>query len=538
MDERDERTPLLRQQATNTTTTTTRDSDRDVLVDTETAGQSAANSPRKALFIIILFIIILFVFDFADSMFQAPIVRIYEDIICRNYFDAHQPELNHSGRQIPEEQCKIPPVQKELALIRGMEPVFDAIPSLLVAIPLGMIADNPKIGRKPVIVIALLGSLLQVLWVTIVTRFSDLFPLRCVWLGSLFLLGGGTNIINGLLYTMIIDITAPAERASTFFTLQMAGSWLPVLVAPPITTSLMENTGNWVPVSIGLMLSFIGLIILLFVPETINFHKPSPASSNHESILQSPTTSESTVDESSLPTSEKFWPTLKSKLYEFVESSSFVFRSPHLIILICSLMMHTICVIRGKETVLYYASARYGITIAKANLLNTINAAVSIAILFFLPFISTFLTSSIGVSSQRKDLLIAQASVTLIAIGWYAVGLAPTLPLAILGMVGYTLGSGFSGSMRSLAASYVESHHQARLSSFIAIMMTVGNFLGSPMLAWLYSLGISSGDPHWYGLPFIGLGVVFTIIWSALCFVVKLPESSESAILDENASEY
>ncbi|KAF3904137.1 hypothetical protein AA313_de0204041 [Arthrobotrys entomopaga] len=532
MDERDERTPLLYQRGINTTTTT-RDPGQDTLVDTENASRISANSTRKALVTIILFIVILFVFDFADSMFQAPIVRIYEDIICRNYFDIHQPEMNHSGRQIPEEQCKIAPVQKELALIRGMEPVFDAIPSLLVAIPLGMLADNPRIGRKPVIVVALLGSLLQIIWVTIVTRFSDIFPLRFVWLGSLFLLGGGSNIINGLLYTMIIDITAPAERASTFFTLQMAGSWLPVLIAPPITTTLMESAGNWIPVFLGLMLSSIGFIILLFVPETINFHKSVPVSSN-EDIPQSisPTESEST--------SEKFWPTFKSKLSDFVESSSFVFHSPHLIILICSLMMHTICAVRGKETVLYYASARYGITIAKANLLNTINAAVSIAILFLLPFISAFLTSKMGVSSQRKDLLIAQFSVILIAFGWYTVGLAPTLQLTILGMVGYTLGSGFSGSLRSLAASYVEPHHQARLSSFIAIMMTVGNFVGSPMLAWLYSLGISSGNPDWYGLPFIGLGVTFTIIGSALCFVVKLPDGGDlqSADLNEDVSEY
>ncbi|EPS43686.1 hypothetical protein H072_2318 [Dactylellina haptotyla CBS 200.50] len=530
MDPRDERTPLLQQRArsgSDTDSDTISDPPADVLIDSETGAQSPANTTRKAAIIISLFVIIVFVFDLGNAFFQAPIVRIYEDIICRKYYDIHQPELHPAGKAIPEDQCKIPPVQQELALIRGMEPVFDAIPGLLVAIPLGMIADNPKIGRKPVIIAALLGSMCQITWVVIVARFPDIFPLRLVWLGSIFLLAGGTNMINGLI-------------ASTFFTLQLVGSWLPVLIAPPITSSLMEHAGNWVPASMGLILDFLGFLVLLFLPETIHFQESESQTTpvdqaeqrNRPATVESDTQSE-TVSTASTSTSQKLWSGFKSKMLEFAESSSFVFQSPHLIILICSLMMHAICLIRGMETLLYYASVRYGITIAKANLLNTVNAAVSIGVLFFLPFVSSYLTNKLGFSPQRKDLLIAQVSVTLFGIGWYTVGLAPTLPISIAGLVIYTLGSGFSGSVRSLAASYVQSHHQARLSSFIAIMMTVGNFVGSPMLAWLYSLGVSTGNPFWYGLPFVGLGVVFTIIGSALWFVVKLPEQGEPIIADE-----
>lgn len=77
-----------------------------------------------------------------------------------------------------------------------------------------MIADNPAIGRKPVIVVAIVGAVLQIVWTFVVTWFSGIFPLRLVWLGSLFGFVGGTNVINAILYTMLIDVTEPTERYS------------------------------------------------------------------------------------------------------------------------------------------------------------------------------------------------------------------------------------------------------------------------------------------------------------------------------------
>ncbi|KAF3902981.1 hypothetical protein ABW20_dc0105296 [Dactylellina cionopaga] len=543
MDRRDEFTPLLQQQQQQTTNPSNIPvrTDRDTIIDSE-AGSPRISRTRRALPILVLFIIIVFIFDCSDTFLTSPLVRIYEDIICRQYYGSHQPQSYPGGGQIPEEKCKIAPVQKELAIVRGLEPVFDAIPSLIVAIPLGMLADNPKIGRKPIITAALFGSLLQSIWVVIVTRSPDIIPLRFVWLGSVFQLTGGSNGMNTMLFTMIIDLTAPADRASTFFTMQLAGTWLPVLIGPPIVSHLMENVGNWIPVFIGLILAILGCFLLLSLPETINFLETEATlaqNTENTSLIRDIDCSSSTSTDStdSLTARQKFRSQCHSQFKEFVESSSFVFQSPHLITLICSLMLHMLCLTRCKEMILWYASARYSISIAKATLLDSINAAVSIGILFLLPFISKYLTSKLGVSSQRKDLLIAQVSVVLFAVGWYIVGLAPTLPLAIIGLVVYVLGSGFSGSVRSLASSYVEPHHQARLSSFIAIMMTVGSLVGSPLLAWLYSLGVSSGNPFWFGLPFVALAVVFTMIGFALWFTMELPEEGAPVIIDEGDCE-
>ncbi|KAF3918097.1 hypothetical protein ABW21_db0207755 [Orbilia brochopaga] len=200
MNRQDETVPLLQPQ--------TEGHDIDIDDDTE-AG--SVRTTRKALPIIALAILIMFVFNVGNQFITSPQVRIYEDIICRKYYDSHGGGLYPAGRPIPEEKCKIAPVESELALIRGLEPVFDAIPSLLAAIPMGMLADNPKIGRKPVILAALFGSMAQLLWTTAVTWFSDVVPLRLVWMGSIFLVTGGSEVTNAILYTMIIDIANPNE---------------------------------------------------------------------------------------------------------------------------------------------------------------------------------------------------------------------------------------------------------------------------------------------------------------------------------------
>ncbi|KAK6348821.1 hypothetical protein TWF730_009589 [Orbilia blumenaviensis] len=545
LDHQDEHTPLLRRdnlqeslleyQHHGSVSDTTAQPEISI-IDSE-ADSSSPRGTARGGFVILSFVLAMFILEVADQFTRPAMVRIYEDTICRNYYATQQHQLYPAGEDVPEEKCKIAPVQRELALIRGLEPVFDAIPSLLVAIPLGMVADNPKIGRKPVFIASLMGTLCQLMWAIVVNRFSDSFPIRYVWFGSLFLISGGINVTNAMLFTMVIDVTTPLERASTIFTMQLVGSNIPGLMMPPIASRIMEKSGNWASISCGMFLAIFGCIMMLAIPETINFHSSNTAGSTSDTLVETASEAESNSinSEFGIPAEKQnIWARCKIQFAEFIDSSSFVFHSPHLIILVCSLMMNMISLTRALETLLYYASARYNITIAKANLLNTINAAVCISVLFSLPFASAYLTGTVGISSQRKDLLIARISVVLFAVGWYIVGLAPTLPLAIVGLVVYTLGSGFSGSVRSLASSFVEPHHQARLGSFIAIMTTVGSFIGSPLLAGSYGWGVSTGNPFWYGLPFVGLGSAFAIMGFALCFKLKLPEEGAPVIADED----
>ena len=86
-------------------------------------------------------------------------------------------------------------------------------------------------------------------------------------------------------------------------------------------------------------------------------------------------------------------------------------------------------------------------------------------------------------------------------IGWTFVGLSPSLPLAAVSLAIAALGQGVTLLTRSFLASLLPPHHIARAYSIISVVETIGNMLGSPALAEIFTLGLSLGS-LWIGLPF------------------------------------
>jgi MFS family permease len=81
----------------------------------------------------------------------------------------------------------------------------------LLAIPYGLLAD--RLGRKPTICLNIPGFALNCIVILIPLWFSDIFPLRTVWLSSLtWFIGGGPVVAFATLWTMLADVTTPEER--------------------------------------------------------------------------------------------------------------------------------------------------------------------------------------------------------------------------------------------------------------------------------------------------------------------------------------
>jgi hypothetical protein len=60
-------------------------------------------------------IISIFLIEIGDYMQKAPWTRILEDIVCRSYFTSQNPTLGARWEpQIPEQDCKVAPVQVSL----------------------------------------------------------------------------------------------------------------------------------------------------------------------------------------------------------------------------------------------------------------------------------------------------------------------------------------------------------------------------------------------------------------------------------------
>ena len=79
---------------------------------------------------ILLCCFVAFILNFAAFLNIAPETRIFESIACRNYFDKHYPDEFESPGDIPEDQCKINPVQGEVAYVQGLAASFNAIPGM------------------------------------------------------------------------------------------------------------------------------------------------------------------------------------------------------------------------------------------------------------------------------------------------------------------------------------------------------------------------------------------------------------------------
>lgn len=73
---------------------------------------------------VILFAMILAV-EVGFAFLDGPMVRIFEAIACRQYYQHADPSKIGAHGQVPEELCKVAEVQAELAAVKGYHMFFD-----------------------------------------------------------------------------------------------------------------------------------------------------------------------------------------------------------------------------------------------------------------------------------------------------------------------------------------------------------------------------------------------------------------------------
>lgn len=230
-------------------------------------GGGDADTVFRRRVITTTFIMVILV-DLAAFFLEAPQMKILEGIICSRYYTAAAGNPVAPG----EPDCNIGPVQSELATVAQILNTFNRLPGLIVAIPFGILAD--RYGRRPVLLLAILGAILQDVMSKTVLWYPDLINPRFIWLSSAsLLLGGGDAVSGSMVYLVVADVALPEQRASLFFLLTACGL-IAELVATPLSALLMA-TDPWIPYFMYSGLSLlIGTIPLLLLPETLP--KPAP----------------------------------------------------------------------------------------------------------------------------------------------------------------------------------------------------------------------------------------------------------------------
>ncbi|RHZ44420.1 uncharacterized protein CDV56_103014 [Aspergillus thermomutatus] len=236
------------------------------------------SSTRSAFAVTIAISVLLMMADICNDIAMAPRMVIFEDIICHDYYAGFAGVAD----------CKIEPVQSELARINGWKRTFTMIPGLALSIPYGALAD--RIGRSKVLSLALCGVLLNETWTTIVCAMPQVFPLRAVWFSGIFtILGGGPSTVVSMCYAIIGDACHPHQR-TTAFSLIYAGFLISEMVSTPLGAVFIP-LNLWIPVlsAIGIRLGF----TLFTIAVTVKYN-------NNTGRLKD------------LPTDDQFSPTMSS----------------------------------------------------------------------------------------------------------------------------------------------------------------------------------------------------------------------------------
>lgn len=466
------------------------------------------------LFLICLILVLV---QCGDQLAQSPNSRIAEAIFCYDHYETTDPSKLLQDRAtvghgaiggVAEILCKVEAVQSQLSSLRGYQGFLDGIAPLLLALPLGWAAD--QYGRKPLLVLGTISFVFRAAWMQTVFWFWQSFDIRWTWASALHgLMAGSSPVVSALIFVIVADVVPEAERSKVF--LQIGGVNLISSVCMPLLAAWLMEWTPWIPATAGTVLMALGVIVALFMPETLGYNEPPSEPATAEATNPAPSSDNDDDNNNSNNNTHNHITTLRNAI-------SFLWLDWRVPALVLTFLIH-LAVADVSSLLLQYVSTRYNLTFAEATTILTLRSVANILLLFlFLPFLAKYLTTTRGLCTQRTDLWMSRASMASWALGWLVFGLSPTLLSATAGMGITALGSGSFFLIRSLLTPLVPAHNVARLYSLISVVDTLGAMLGAPLLAGLFNWGLRVGGLG-VGMPFYFLGAVCAGITVLLCVV-------------------
>ncbi|KAI1771438.1 MFS general substrate transporter [Hypoxylon cercidicola] len=437
----------------------------------------------------------------AGAFLTIPMTRIYEDILCHEYFGS-TPGV---GAPIDEETCKLDAIQSRLAYLFAVLESLNAGLSCLVALLWGIVAD--RIGRKPVFAISSAAFILYVLIIIFVGWFSAALPARLVWLASIAHLFGGQPALFSALYSMLSDIVPESNRSITFMRIHVT-SMVANLLSPALASAMMSSTGPWPVMLLTLTLYIVAAASIALIPETFHRSHQSEPSDDAESRHV----------------------TIKTRalqgLNQLIDSLSIIRIRSVALVLGISLVSLPILLCTFQFMV-QFISKRYHIPIAETGYVQSVyGIAHIVVVLLIIPVISSLIVRPtlprwLRVTEKRRDLVLVHWSFGAYVAGTLLLALAPSLPVFVAGLLLMSLGSGSGSFIKSIVTSHVDPEHRSRLFTLMALSDMVSVIWAQPALAGLFTLGMRLGG-EWIGLPY--LGVCFTcLIMLILSLFVQTP---------------
>lgn len=454
-----------------------------------------------------------FLFLFSETLQPAPRIAIYESIICRQHYGTPGPH-----------DCKIAPVQEELAFLGGIERLSIIIPSIL-AIPFAALAD--RYGHSLILAIAIFGVFLEDGWPFVVCWFPDVFSIRLIWLHFLFsCIGGGFTVVVTLLHVIIADVVSAEERTRIFFRARAAGVSASILGYA--AGGFLMKTNEFLPWAVGLTTLLLGTATAAVIPSTTVQETKS-------------------VDDGDVAGS---W-SLRSLLVATENITTLLLGNKQVLAMLVLVFVCQLGFDSVPMMLAIYVSKRFGwsfsnvsvstdhfyivlLILEQASFLTSFEMGVEFfALAFMLPALTSYLPTSFqNRTTFAKDKAFAVCSLALLATGLLCLGLAPVVGVAIASIVILALGSGQDSLTRSMATEMVRTEDISTTYSAITMLRAIGGSISGPMYAWLYSIGLKQKSEAWVGLPYLVAGALFALATIMVASVWN-PKEADCMTADE-----
>jgi hypothetical protein len=84
--------------------------------------------PRQNLTAVFCCLLIMVLVSASYAFTEAPLYRLYESVLCREYYKEHDTFMIDYHREIPEEKCKLPSIQQDLSMITSKQVLINLLP--------------------------------------------------------------------------------------------------------------------------------------------------------------------------------------------------------------------------------------------------------------------------------------------------------------------------------------------------------------------------------------------------------------------------
>ncbi|ATY61194.1 Major facilitator superfamily transporter [Cordyceps militaris] len=437
----------------------------------------------------------------SGMMLLVPLFRLVEDAICHGVLAHTSPDV------LDERRCKDDGVQARLATFLGWSGLVGSLVTLVTAFPFGAMSD--RFGRKPTALLAYLGLFASFFFTPVLLgpplrqRVRD-NPYLLLW-GNLFqAAGGGIPVLLQTLYAVVADVSTEEEKAANFLYISL-GSATGGLLGPLLAGVLMTRFGPWVPIWIVISISPLLISVLLLLPETLKVKTGSAAAATPASDFRAH----------------------MARGLDDLRASLRILRNRNVALVLVTFLTQNARMTAYASTLVQYVSKHYGWTLGQTSVLLSPVGVLALVVLGGLPRLASRLVARGRRTVFATDLLLTRASTALLVAGALVQGLAPNVAVFVLGLAVSTLSSADSPLARATVSHHVDAAFTSRLYALIGVAEVLGSFVGAPVLAYFFNVGLLRKGLY-TGLPYFYVALLSSLALLALMFVRSPPRKPVS----------